>query len=83
MIVGPTGGGKSTCFEVLAHAMTSLRTLRKSPDLRFIEVRKKILNPKSISMGELYGEENFDTKEWTDGLASKMIRKFASDDKDR
>lgn len=29
-------------------------------------------------MGELYGEENQDTKEWTDGLASKIIRKFAS-----
>jgi hypothetical protein len=31
-------------------------------------------------MGELYGEENRDTKEWTDGLASKIIRKFAKDD---
>ena len=39
----------------------------------------KILNPKSISMGELYGEENKDTKEWTDGLASKIIRKFVED----
>lgn len=28
-------------------------------------------------MGELYGEENLDTKEWTDGLASKILRKFA------
>lgn len=28
-------------------------------------------------MGELYGEENIDTKEWTDGLASKIIREFA------
>jgi dynein heavy chain len=83
MLVGPTGGGKSTCFTVLGHAMTALRNLRKHPDTRFIEVRKKILNPKSISMGELYGEENFDTKEWTDGLASKIIRKFSSDDKDR
>jgi dynein heavy chain len=27
-------------------------------------------------MGELYGEENIDTKEWTDGLASKIIREF-------
>ena len=26
------------------------------------------------------GEENRDTKEWTDGLASKIIRKFAKDD---
>lgn len=31
-------------------------------------------------MGELYGEENIDTKEWSDGLASKVIRKFAKED---
>lgn len=34
-------------------------------------------------MGELYGEENFDTKEWTDGLASKVIRKFTKDDSEK
>ena len=34
-------------------------------------------------MGELYGEENPDTKEWTDGLASKIIRKMARDDSDK
>ena len=28
-------------------------------------------------MGELYGEENPDSQEWTDGLASKILRKFA------
>jgi dynein heavy chain len=44
----------------------------------FYNTKVKILNPKSISMGELYGEENPDTKEWTDGLASKIIRKAVS-----
>ena len=34
-------------------------------------------------MGELYGEENMDTKEWTDGLASRIIRKFAGEDGER
>lgn len=34
-------------------------------------------------MGELYGEENKDTKEWTDGLASKIMRKFVEDKKKR
>ena len=34
-------------------------------------------------MGELYGEENQDTKEWTDGLASRIIRKFAGEDAER
>lgn len=80
MLVGPTGAGKSTCYQVLGKAMTALRTQRHSPDQRFQEVRFKVLNPKSISMGELYGEENVDTKEWTDGLASKIIRKFAKED---
>ncbi len=80
MIVGPTGGGKSTCYKVLANAMTELRKVKNSPDQRFQEVRYKVLNPKSITMGELYGEENADTKEWTDGLASKIIRKFAKED---
>lgn len=80
MIVGPTGAGKSTCYKVLGHAMTQLRIGKESKDSRFQEVRYKVLNPKSITMGELYGEENNDTKEWTDGLASKIIRKFAKED---
>lgn len=42
------------------------------------------MNPKSLSMGELYGEENSDTQEWSDGLASKVLRKFAAiQDSDR
>ena len=38
-----------------------------------------MLNPKSISMGELYGEDDPDTNEWTDGLASKIMRKGTTD----
>jgi dynein heavy chain, axonemal len=34
MIVGPTGGGKSTCYRVLAHAMTALRAAN-SVDMRY------------------------------------------------
>lgn len=40
-------------------------------------MKYRILNPKSITMGELYGEEDADTQEWSDGLASKILRKFA------
>jgi dynein heavy chain len=76
MLVGPTGGGKSTCFSVLQHAFNSLDSAGNS---QYNKVKVKILNPKSISMGELYGEENKDTKEWTDGLASKIIRKSVED----
>ena len=58
MIVGPTGGGKTTCYEVLSESMTSLRREKHSKDIRYQIVRKEVLNPKSINMGELYGEVN-------------------------
>jgi dynein heavy chain len=39
-------------------------------DIRFGKVKAEVLNPKSVYMGELYGEDDPDTNEWTDGLAS-------------
>lgn len=80
MLVGPTGGGKSTCFKVLEHARTELGKLKKK-DSQYREVRVKIMNPKSITMGELYGEQDLEAGEWTDGLASKKIRKAVDQDK--
>ena len=82
MLVGPAGGGKTTCYKALAHAMTKLRK-RGSADARFQEVKTKTLNPKSISMDELYGVENPDDGAWTDGLASKIIRKMARETSER
>lgn len=43
-------------------------------------VQAHVLNPKSISMSELYGCFNPVTNEWIDGLASRMIRAAAADD---
>lgn len=37
------------------------------------------LNPKSINMGELYGEYNLLTNEWADGLGSSIIRAAVAD----
>ena len=73
MVVGPTGGGKSTVHRILAEAMTSLRE-KGDPDERYQVVHTSPLNPKCISMGELYGEYNELTGEWSDGLASTIIR---------
>ena len=41
---------------------------------------KKVLNPKCISMGELYGEVDEYSKEWHDGLASSIMRECANDE---
>lgn len=38
------------------------------------------LNPKSISLGELYGAYNPVSNDWKDGLASKLVREAMTDD---
>ncbi|CAD7974708.1 unnamed protein product [Amoebophrya sp. A25] len=78
-IVGPTTGGKSTSFDTLARALTMLRG-EGHKDARFQTVHYKVFNPKAITMGELYGEFNELTQEWTDGLASSIIREFQMDE---
>ena len=32
------------------------------------------LNPKALSLGELYGEFDLNTNEWTDGVLSSVMR---------
>ena len=44
-------------------------------DAFYQPVRTYVLNPKSITMGELYGEVNKLTMEWRDGLMAMTVRK--------
>ena len=43
-------------------------------------VKYEVLNPKCITMGELYGEFNPLTQEWHDGLASTIMRRAVADE---
>jgi dynein heavy chain, axonemal len=43
MIVGPTGGGKTSNYQTLQHAMTAIRDMDN-----FEKVHTHILNPKAI-----------------------------------
>lgn len=36
------------------------------------------MNPKALSLGELYGENNLATQEWMDGVLSSIMRKVCS-----
>ncbi|XP_075039903.1 dynein axonemal heavy chain 1 [Mixophyes fleayi] len=74
MLVGPTGSGKSQCYKVLAAAMSSLKGLPSVSGGTYEAVHYYILNPKSITMGQLYGEFDLLTHEWTDGILSSLIR---------
>ncbi|XP_051667332.1 dynein axonemal heavy chain 1 [Manacus candei] len=75
MLVGPTGSGKTKSYEVLAAAMTSLKGQPAASGGNYEAVNYFILNPKSITMGQLYGEFNLLTHEWTDGIFSTLIRR--------
>ena len=74
MLVGFTGSGKTTCYEILADVMTHERLHNPKANREYQVVTKQVLNPKAISMGELYGQVDLATQEWTDGLASKILR---------
>jgi dynein heavy chain len=42
-------------------------------------VHTHVLNPKSITLSELYGSYNPVTHDWSDGLASELVRAAVAD----
>ncbi|CAM9936766.1 unnamed protein product [Ectocarpus sp. 6 AP-2014] len=75
MVVGEAGSGKSANVTVLANALSRLHSDGvEDRDGFYKQVDRLHLNPKSITAGELYGEFNLMTSEWTDGLVPKMVR---------
>jgi dynein heavy chain, axonemal len=77
MLVGPTGGGKSSNWKVLQHAISHLAATEENS--AFTKVNVHALNPKSIRMGQLYGEFNDMTREWTDGILANLVRESVKD----
>jgi dynein heavy chain len=70
MVVGPTGAGKSVIIKTLAdglHAETGAPT------------KIKTINAKSITIPELYGVLDPESRDWTDGLLSKIFRDMNED----
>ncbi|XP_069045720.1 dynein axonemal heavy chain 1 isoform X1 [Lepisosteus oculatus] len=74
MLVGPSGSGKTKCYEILGAAMTALKGQPSVSGGTYEAVQTYVLNPKSITMGQLYGEFDLLTHEWTDGILSSLIR---------
>jgi dynein heavy chain len=75
MVVGESGSGKSTNVLVLAEALGLLYDEKVVDRDGFYKgVDRLILNPKSITAGELYGETNAMTNEWKDGIVPKLVR---------
>lgn len=73
------GGGKSECYKILRDALNLLHQSNPE-DPATQSVTSFCLNPKSISLGELYGAYNPISNDWKDGLASKLVREAVTDD---
>ncbi|XP_064484606.1 dynein heavy chain, cytoplasmic-like isoform X2 [Ornithodoros turicata] len=67
MMVGPSGSGKSTAWKVLLKALERLEG---------IEGVAHVIDPKAISKEALYGVLDPNTREWTDGLFTHVLRKI-------
>ncbi|KAF5308293.1 hypothetical protein FQR65_LT06286 [Abscondita terminalis] len=76
MLVGPTGSGKTKVrcnfFTQRRHDGVKRETYPRR--LPFQAVHTYVLNPKSITMGQLYGEFDLQTHEWTDGILPSLVR---------
>jgi dynein heavy chain len=73
MLVGQTFSAKSTCLKTLAAAITTL-----AGQQNFNTVNTYFINPKSITLDQLYGKEDETNKEWRDGILSVVMREAVS-----
>ncbi|CAK8687664.1 unnamed protein product [Clavelina lepadiformis] len=65
MMVGPSGSGKSTAWKVLLKALENLEHK---------EGISYIIDPKALKKEHLYGTLDPNTREWTDGLFTSILR---------
>ncbi|XP_077971534.1 cytoplasmic dynein 1 heavy chain 1-like isoform X1 [Styela clava] len=66
MMVGPSGSGKSSAWRVLLKA---LQRLEGTEGISYV------IDPKAISKEQLYGNLDPNTREWTDGLFTSILRR--------
>ena len=75
MLVGESFGMKTTSSRVLQAALSDM--CERGQD----EFRTKVytVNPKSVTLGGLYGRDDAVSKEWTDGILAVLFRNAARD----
>ena len=74
MLVGKAFSGKSTVIKTLQQSISSLKGVDPIGEI----VETFYINPKSITLGQLYGFNDLDTGEWTDGVLALTISSCAA-----
>ena len=75
MVVGSPIGGKSCALKVLSQALADLHGNNLMDEHKVIY---RIINPKAVTMGQLYGRFDPVSHEWSDGVLATTFREFAS-----
>ena len=75
MLVGEPFAAKTEVLYVLADALTLLCERGHEEE----KVWYRIVNPKSITMGQLFGQFDPVSHEWTDGICANTFREYAAD----
>ncbi|XP_011505656.1 PREDICTED: dynein heavy chain 7, axonemal-like [Ceratosolen solmsi marchali] len=77
MLVGDPCGGKTTVLRTLSDALTLMHKWNYESGAK---TKFTTINPKSITMGQLYGQFDPISSEWTDGVCAVAFRKFCNEE---
>ncbi|XP_045516056.1 dynein axonemal heavy chain 2 [Pieris brassicae] len=77
ILLGDTNTAKTVSWKMLASTISRLKR-EKVPGFENVQVHP--MNPKALTLGELYGEYNLATGEWKDGVLSSIMRTTCQDE---
>ncbi|XP_011557170.3 dynein axonemal heavy chain 12 [Plutella xylostella] len=77
MLVGDPYSAKSMTLKILAESLSLMEEKGVPGGCKSMY---KVLNPKAVTMGQLYGAFDPISYEWTDGIVATIFREFSCDD---
>ena len=72
------GGPFATKTNVIQTLASMLTLLNERGQMEEFRTTYRVINPKSVTMGQLFGQFDPVSHEWTDGIVANTFREFAS-----